>query len=82
MKVLNGMTAAILGAVACGGSDLTDPEESLPAVASIVPAAQATGVDPAAPIVIRFTHPMMAGMERFVDLHAGATAAGPIVAGT
>jgi len=82
MKVLSGMTAAILGVVACGGSDLTDPQDGLPAVASIVPAAQATGVDPAAPIVIRFTHPMLAGMERFVALHEGETVAGPMVVGT
>ena len=81
MKLLLGMTAAILGVAGCGGSDLTDPEENLPVIASVFPAAQTTGVDPGAPIVIRFSHPMMAGMERFVDLHAGGTASGPTVAG-
>jgi hypothetical protein len=69
------------GAIGCGGTDGVTPSDPVAAVASVVPVAQATGVDPAAPIVIRFTHPMMAGVEQYVALHEGNTPAGPVVAG-
>lgn len=81
MKVLFSVTAAILGAAGCGSTGMMNPADDLAAVARIVPAAQATGVDPAAPILIQFTHAMMAGMEKYVALHQGATAAGPVVEG-
>ncbi|HEX9894539.1 MAG TPA: Ig-like domain-containing protein [Gemmatimonadales bacterium] len=81
MKVLFGVTVAILGAAACGSSDMMNPGDDLPAVARVVPAAEATGVDPAAPIVVQFTHAMMAGMEQYVALHVGETPAGPVVDG-
>jgi hypothetical protein len=50
------------------------------AVASVLPAHGATGVDPAAPIVLTFTHAMMPAMERYMAIHEG-DAAGPVVAG-
>ena len=81
IKALLGLTAAFLCAAACGVSEPTSPGNDLPAIARVDPAGQSTGVDPAAPIVIEFTHPMMAGMERYIALHQGATTAGPVVAG-
>ena len=81
MKVFFGLTAAILAAAACGSSDMMNPGDDPPAVARVVPGAEATGVDPAAPIVVEFTHGMMAGMEQFVALHEGGTPAGPVVDG-
>jgi hypothetical protein len=51
------------------------------AVASAVPTGGATGVDPAAPIAIRFNRSMMSGMELLVLVHEGSVT-GPAVAGT
>ena len=50
-------------------------------VASLVPAGGASNVDPAAPIVIEFTHAMGSGMEQYAALHEGDVN-GPIVQGT
>lgn len=50
-------------------------------LANVIPAGGSTGVDPSAPIVVEFTHGMMAGMEQYIALHEG-TVAGPTVAGT
>lgn len=49
-------------------------------VVSVVPSGGATGVDPNAPIVITFSHPIRAGMEQFVALHEGDVR-GPVVPG-
>lgn len=38
---------------------------------SVSPASGATGVDPSAPITIRFSGPMGAGMEQYLDVHQG-----------
>jgi hypothetical protein len=46
----------------------------------VVPTGGAAGVDPAAPITIRFNHSMMSGMELLVLLHEGSVT-GPAVAG-
>lgn len=50
-------------------------------VVSVVPSGAATGVDPNAPIVITFSHPMLSGMEQYAALHEGDVT-GPVVAGT
>ncbi len=41
------------------------------ALAAVVPAGGAVAVDPAGTVVISFTQPLAAGMERFAALHAG-----------
>ena len=82
MRIVFRLTAALLGTAACGSSNVTEPENALPAVVSVAPAGQAVGVDPAATITIQFSHAMMAGMERYVALHEGGTVAGPQVPGT
>ena len=81
MKAFLTLILASLSTAACGSSDQMGPGDDLPAVATVVPAGQATGVDPATPIVVQFTHPMMAGMERYLAVHEGATTAGPVVSG-
>ena len=70
-------------ALACA-SGMTGPARTsaeAPVVLSISPASSATGVDPTAPLVVTFSHPMMAGMEALVVLHEG-TISGPPVSGT
>jgi hypothetical protein len=73
------LPAAVLALVAChenpAAPDLTAR------VVSIVPDGGATGVDPQAPVVITFDHPMRAGMEQYAALHEGDVT-GPIVPGT
>lgn len=41
-------------------------------VNSVVPTGGSVAVDPAAPLVIAFSHPMMSGMEALVMLHKGS----------
>ncbi|MFA6166784.1 MAG: Ig-like domain-containing protein [Gemmatimonadaceae bacterium] len=55
---------------ACGASDNpVDGATSAPSLASLQPANAAIGVDPGAPVVLRFNHAMMTGMEMLVVLH-------------
>ena len=66
-------------AISCANDPLAPTAE--PIVTSMVPTGGATGVDPAVPIVITFSHPMGVGMEAYVALHEGDVA-GPEVSGT
>ena len=50
-------------------------------VISVVPSGGAMGVDPNAPIVVTFSHPMRSGMGQYTALHEGDVT-GPVVAGT
>ena len=50
-------------------------------LASVFPAGGSVDVNPAAAIVIEFSHPMMAGMEGYIALHEG-DATGAIIQGT
>lgn len=81
VRVLLPLAALML--VACSGSDTgvspADTADSAPSLASIQPASSAISVDPNAPVVLRFSQPMMTGMEMLVVLHeTGVT--GPVVA--
>ncbi len=58
------------GAVACSSSTDTAGGDA-PALLSVAPSEGATAVDPAAPVVLTFDHPMGFGMEQYVDLHLG-----------
>lgn len=64
---------------ACSG-DPTAPALTA-RVVSVVPSGGAVGVDPNAPIVVTFSHPMQSGMEQYAALHEGGVT-GPVVAGT
>lgn len=75
----SGLTIIGLSAVGCR-SEPTTPIDAAH-VASIIPAANATSVDPNAPVTVEFTHAMMAGMEQYVALHEGDVT-GPTVSGT
>lgn len=67
--------------LALGCSDgATEPGAEETVLLSLVPQGGATGVDPNAPVVIRFSHPMMQGMEDYADVHEGAVE-GPLVPG-
>lgn len=82
-RVILPIAAALLAA--CSSLDSTTPLRTLTpgatVVQSVIPSGGATGVDPAAPITITFSHPMMAGMEMRVVLHEGSVT-GATVAGT
>jgi hypothetical protein len=62
-----------LCAVALAAACASEPAAPAPSarIVSLVPAGGATGVDRVAPIVITFSHPMPAGIERYVVLHEG-----------
>lgn len=67
---------------ACGRSDNpVDAATAAPSLASLQPANAATGIDPGAPVVLRFNHAMMTGMEMLVVLHEGSIT-GAVVATT
>lgn len=70
---------AVAFAAACGG-ELAAPVPTT-SIVSLAPSGGATGVDPAAPVVITFSHPMPSGMEQYVALHEGDLT-GPVVAMT
>lgn len=76
---------AALVFAACSRSDTgvgpADAAASAPSLASIQPASTATGVAPNAPVVLRFSHAMMTGMEMLVVLHEGSVT-GAVVAAT
>jgi len=75
-------TAPLLtGAVACGVDGTTPGLEAKTLFLSVVPEGGSTGVDPAAPVEVRFDHAMMSGMEEYALLHLGGLT-GPAVAGT
>ena len=79
------LVAGTASVVACGSAtapaDTSQSAASALIVKSVVPAGGAVGVDPAAPITVAFSHPMMQGMEALVMLHEGSVT-GPAVAGT
>ena len=49
------------------------------AVSSVTPAGGSSGVDPAAPVTIAFSRPMMAGMELLMLLHEGSVSGPQVV---
>ena len=71
------MTASVVGLTGCGGDNATAPDSET-VLESVSPAAQATGVDPSTPVVMRFSGPMASGMEQYVDIHQGGID-GPVV---
>ena len=79
--------AVVVGAGACSAATTatpsadksTDPASAV--VLSVVPANNATNVNPAGPMTLSFNHAMMTGMEFLVVLHEGSVT-GPQVAGS
>ena len=70
------LAAWALAAMACADGP-TAPAVTARVVA-LVPTGGATGVNPAAPIVVTFSHGMQSGMEQYVALHEGGVD-GPVV---
>lgn len=68
-RSMTAAAGAVALTVACAGEPTAPPPTAR--IVSLVPAGGATGVDPAAPIVITFSHPMPSGMEQYVALHEG-----------
>lgn len=84
-RLLTVLPVAALFLAACSRSDTgvgpSDAAVNAPSLASIQPASATTGVAPNAPVVLRFSHVMMNGMEMLVVLHEGSVT-GPVVAAT
>lgn len=81
------VVAALLGGVACGGSQpntqmmtgsSTTSTGSGTVLASVAPSGSSVAVPTSTSIVMRFSHAMAAGMEKYMDLHEGDTS-GPTV---
>ena len=74
---------AMLALAACSGSNtgVSPAAADAPSLASIQPASAATSVSVAAPVVLKFSHAMMTGMEMLVVLHEGSVT-GAVVAST
>lgn len=72
------LALAVGGSLSCGDDPVSPDGETV--VTSIVPNGGATEVDPGAPIVLAFSHPMRAGAEMYVALHEGDVT-GPEVPG-
>lgn len=70
------MTGPALGLAGCGEDNATAPNTDT-ILESVSPTAGATGVNPSTSIMVRFSGPMAAGMEQYVDLHQGDIS-GPI----
>ena len=66
--------------VAACDEGITQADDEETAFLSVVPQGGATDVDPSMPVVIEFSHPMLAGMEAYADVHEGH-AEGSLVAG-
>ena len=73
------LVAAPLTLAACGENPAAPALTAR--VISVVPTGDATGVDPGAPIVVTFSHPMRSGMEQYAALHEGDVR-GPVVSGS
>lgn len=67
-RMLVGLLAGAVFAAACGMDIAVTPTTR---IVAIEPEGGATGVDPAAPIVITFSHPMWQAMEVYAVLHEG-----------
>jgi len=74
-----GLLALTVGA--CRENPAAVQEEPATQFDSVVPAGGAEGIDPNAPVVVRFTDGMMQGMEQYMMVHEGDVA-GPVVPGT
>jgi hypothetical protein len=82
------VAAALLGVVACGGSSQSGSQmmtgasptstASSTVLAAVVPSGSSVAVPTSTAIVMRFNHAMLAGMEKYMDLHEGDTS-GPTV---
>jgi len=66
--------ALMLAACSSSGTGVgpADAAVNAPSLASIQPGNAAISVDPNAPVVLRFNHAMMSGMEMLVVLHEGS----------
>lgn len=74
--------AALLAPLALGACDdnSTNPGTDVPTLLTVIPTGGDSDVDPNGPIVLRFSHSMMIGMEEYADLHEGHME-GPVVPG-
>ena len=78
--LLAALAAATVLTLAACGEDAASPDSDSQ-LASVVPAAGATNVNPGAPVVVEFTHGMVTDMAKYMVLHKG-TVTGPAVAGS
>lgn len=83
-RLLTVLPVAALFFAACARSDTAvgpaDTAITAPSLVSIQPASATTGVAPNAPVVLRFSHAMMNGMEMLVVLHEGSVTGAVVTA--
>lgn len=65
-----GLMMIALTIAACS-DDATAPIDTETALLDVIPPGGATGVDPNAPIVVEFDHPIGFAMEQYAELHEG-----------
>ena len=73
-------TVALLASAGCSSSDIAAPD-ALTQLVSVTPVGGSSNVDLAAPVIVEFTHAMLAGMESYMLLHE-SNVQGPVIAGT
>ncbi|HEX9107825.1 MAG TPA: Ig-like domain-containing protein [Longimicrobiales bacterium] len=78
-RLLSVLALATLPLAACLEEHMTVPVRET-ALASVSPAGGSVNVDPNGVVTIKFTHPVMTGMEQYAALHEGDVT-GPVVAG-
>lgn len=71
MLALLPLAALLLSACSRSDAGVSPADPNAPVLVSIQPASAAISVDPTAPVVLRFSHAMMTGMEMLVVLHEG-----------
>ncbi len=72
MLALLPLAALLLSACSRADAGVGPADPNAPVLVSIQPASAAISVDPTAPVVLRFSHAMMSGMEMLVVLHEGS----------
>jgi Bacterial Ig-like domain len=65
-------------ATACSSDGTAPSAPTASELVGVTPRGGSTGVPTGGPIVMTFSHPLMAGMEQYLDLHQG-DASGPLV---
>lgn len=72
MLALFPLAALLLSACSSSDTGVSPAATDAPSLASIQPASAATSVTVSAPVVLKFSHAMMTGMEMLVVLHEGS----------
>lgn len=73
-------TIGLLAYAGCSSPDIAAPDAATQ-LASVTPAGGSSNVDGKAPVIVEFSHAIMAGMDAYMLLHE-SNVQGPVIAGT